>query len=169
MTLPVVAVLAPPIEVDRATPAADARVTPTPHDGLRGITVAVVDDEPDARDLVAAVLRARGAEVMVAASVEQAIEFVERRSPMVLVSDIGMPVVDGYGLLQRVRALDAAASGIPAIALTAYAREEDRRRALEGGFQGYLSKPVEPDALVRLVRELAFAARPADVRSPRTP
>ena len=74
---------------------------------------------------------------------------------MVLISDIGMPGEDGYTLLRRVRALGTAAAPIPAIALTAYAREEDRKRALEAGFQTYLAKPVEPEALVRRVGELA--------------
>jgi CheY-like chemotaxis protein len=103
---------------------------------------------------VAIVLRGRGAEVRIATSVEQAVALFEDRPPMVLVSDIGMPVLDGYGLLQRLRSLGPAAAQVPAIALTAYARQEDRRRALEAGFQGYLSKPVEPDALVRVVSRL---------------
>ena len=74
---------------------------------------------------------------------------------MVLVSDIGMPDADGYSLLARARALGTSAARIPALALTAYAREEDRRRALEAGFQMYLAKPAEPGALVRAVRQLA--------------
>ncbi len=130
---------------------------------LDGISVLVIDDEPDARDLVATVLRTRGADVMVAASVEQALDLLERRSPRVLVSDIGMPVVDGYSLLRRIRALGTKGAQIPALALTAYAREEDRRRALEAGFQTYVAKPVEPDTLVRMVAELA---RGAVVRTP---
>jgi PAS domain S-box-containing protein len=119
---------------------------------LQGVRVLVIDDEPDARELVATVLRGHGAEVFVAESVERALELLVVHSPTLLVSDIGMPVTDGYGLIERVRAI---APRIPAIALTAYAREEDRRRALRAGFQTYLAKPVEPEALARAVGELA--------------
>ncbi len=156
VSLPVMAVFADTTApLARQTPSGPLRAGAVPQGSLRGIEVLVVDDEPDARDLVATVLRAREAEVVVAASAERAVEILHQRSPMVLISDIGMPVTDGYAFLGAVRGLVVAARGIPAIALTAYAREEDRRRALEAGFQGYLSKPVDPDALVQLVAEAA--------------
>jgi signal transduction histidine kinase/CheY-like chemotaxis protein len=156
VTLPVIAVVAEEPRVVRQTPTTAARAAAAARNSLEGVRVLVVDDEPDARDLVATALRTRGADVTAATSAAQAIELIRKRAPMVLVSDIGMPVDDGFALIQRVRALDDTASQLPAIALTAYARDDDRRRALDAGFQAYLSKPVEPDALVRLVSELAL-------------
>ena len=126
------------------------------------VSALVVDDEPDARDLVATVLRLRGAEVTTAGSAEEAMRVLELQTPTILLSDIGMPVADGYSLIARVRALKDENHKIPAIALTAYAREEDRRRALEAGFQTYLAKPVEPDSLVHAVFELTVGAGKKD-------
>ena len=133
---------------------------------LAGLTVLVVDDEHDARELVSVVLRANGAEVTTAATAEQALEALVRIAPVMLISDIGMPDVDGYELLRRVRtSFGAHGAAIPAIALTAYSREQDRRRALEAGFQTHVSKPVEPAELVRAVASLlsfvAVQASPA--------
>lgn len=151
--LPVQAVFAAQPESDRprrssAAPAAG----PT---SLAGVTVLVVDDEADARDLVATALRANGAEVMTAANAAQGLELLSDKKPMVLVSDIGMPETDGYELIRRVRRLPGTReSHVPAIALTAYAREEDRRLALEAGFQTHVTKPVEPAELVRVVAGL---------------
>ena len=79
---------------------------------------------------------------------------IAERNPEVLISDIGMPLADGYSLIGRVRALTGPAALTPAIALTAYARDEDRNRVLAAGFDAYLSKPVDPDTLVRLVSTL---------------
>ena len=119
----------------------------------------VVDDEPDARNLVATVLRIHGAEVTLAESAEEALELLDVALHTVLVSDIGMPVADGYSLIRRVRALDTAtAKRSLRSRSTAYAREEDRRRALEAGFHAYLSKPVDPQVLVRMVLERARAS-----------
>jgi PAS domain S-box-containing protein len=122
---------------------------------LIGVTVLAVDDEPDARDLVATLLRAQGAEVRVAGSVDDALHALKEHTPNVIVSDIGMPDKDGYMLIGTVRSLAGDVSRTSAIALTAYAREQDRRRALEAGFDSYIAKPVEPGVLVRLVSELA--------------
>jgi signal transduction histidine kinase/CheY-like chemotaxis protein len=119
---------------------------------LSGITVLVVDDEPDARDLLRRVLSDCDAEVITAASAAEALTLVSERRPHVLVSDIGMPGTDGYELLRRVRLLGTARGGkIPAIALTAFARSEDRTRALRAGFLVHVSKPVEPSELVATV------------------
>jgi CheY-like chemotaxis protein len=119
---------------------------------LTGLSVVVVDDEPDARALVARVLHECGAKVAAAASAEEALELIESDKPDVLVSDIGMPGEDGYALIRSVRALAPDEGGrIPAIALTAYAREEDRVRAIVAGFQHHLTKPIEPEELIAVV------------------
>jgi len=122
---------------------------------LAGISVLVVDDEHDARELIGVVLRSHGAEVTAAANASQALDLLARTAPQVLISDIGMPEIDGYELLRRVRQLTGArGAAIPAIALTAYSREQDRRLALEAGFQTHVAKPVEPAELVRVVAGL---------------
>ncbi len=123
---------------------------------LSGVRVLVVDDEPDARDLMRLVLEACGAVVSLAASAPEALEAVRRAPPAVLVSDIGMPGMDGYDLIRRVRELGVSEGGsTPALALTAFARESDRARALEAGFHAHLAKPAEPAQLATLVANLA--------------
>ncbi|HEX4448040.1 MAG TPA: ATP-binding protein [Polyangiaceae bacterium] len=132
--------------------------------GLVGIRVLVVDDEPDARELVAYVLERSGMEVRAAGSAAGALKELETYTPHVIVSDIGMPDEDGYSLIRRVRTLAADdKKRIPAIALTAFARNEDRKRALVEGFNLHMVKPVEPAALVKAVADLAGQARPAQV------
>jgi CheY-like chemotaxis protein len=119
---------------------------------LTGIKVLVVDDETDARDLIQRVLSDCNAEVLTAGSAADALLLVENEKPNVLVSDIGMPDIDGYELLKRVRTLEQSSGGrIPAIALTAFARSEDRTRALRAGFLVHVSKPVEPSELIATV------------------
>lgn len=131
---------------------------------LSGLRVLVVDDEADARDLISRVLHDCDAEVITAANADEAMALLEKKRPHVLVSDIGMPNVDGYELLRRVRALPAYAGGkIPAIALTAFARSEDRTRALGAGFQVHVSKPVEPSELVVTVASVAGRTAQPDV------
>jgi PAS domain S-box-containing protein len=123
---------------------------------LAGVRVLVVDDEADARELVKHVLAECDAEVFTAESADDALAIIERERPHVLVSDIGMPVVDGYELLKRVRALGPALGGsLPAVALTAFARSEDRTRALRAGFLVHVSKPVEPAELVATVASVS--------------
>ena len=151
--LPVQAVFAEPLP--EATVPLSATPAPMPLVSLAGVAVLVVDDEADARDLVATVLRGSGAEVTLASSVKEALELIAKEPPRVLVSDIGMPGADGYELIRRVHALPGAGKDVQAVALTAYAHEEDRRRALEAGFQAFVTKPVEPAQLVRVVAELA--------------
>ena len=127
-----------------------------PPSDLAGIRVLVVDDQLDARDLVRRVLADCGAQVLVAATADEALALVEHARPDVLVSDIGMPDVDGFELLRRVRALgDARGGRVPAIALTAFARAEDRTRALRGGFLAHLPKPIELPELVATVAAVA--------------
>jgi CheY-like chemotaxis protein len=123
---------------------------------LAGLTVLVVDDQSDARDLIKRVLQDCAAEVITAGTVEEALRLVEAHRPHVLVSDIGMPEADGFELLKRVRALGPARGGrVPAIALTAFARSEDRTRALRAGFLVHVSKPVDPAELVATVASVA--------------
>jgi PAS domain S-box-containing protein len=123
---------------------------------LSGIKVLVVDDETDARDLVRRVLTECDAQVLTAATAAEALLLVEREAPHVLVTDIGMPDVDGFELLRRVRALGQTRGGkVPAIALTAFARSEDRTRALRAGFLVHVSKPIEPSELVATVASVA--------------
>jgi PAS domain S-box-containing protein len=117
--------------------------------------VLVVDDEADARDLLATILGRAGADVIVVASALEALETLERWRPDILVSDIGMPGDDGYVLIRKIRALQSQESNrVPALALTAYARSEDRLRALEAGFNSHVAKPVDPLELTALIAAL---------------
>jgi PAS domain S-box-containing protein len=128
---------------------------PSP-DHLRDLRVLVADDEPDARDLFSLTLTSYGAEVMACASAAEALRMLDEWHPDVLVFDIGMPVEDGYELMRKVRAREPERGGlIPAIALTAYARAEDARRALEAGYQAHVPKPVAPNELAMVVASLA--------------
>src|SRR5262249_30078828 len=121
---------------------------------LAGVKVLLVDDEPDALQLLHRVLVACHAEVALASSAAEAWELVERFHPDVIVSDIGMPEQDGYDFIRQVRASHPARD-IPAAALTAFARVEDRKRALIAGFQTQTVKPVDPAELTAAVASLA--------------
>jgi PAS domain S-box-containing protein len=138
-------------------PALRAADEPAPRPlGLDGIRVLVVDDEADARELVTTLLREAGAETVEASSVSSALAAMDRAPPNVLVSDIGMPLEDGYSLLRKLRSRPPqAGGGVPAIALTAFTRGEDIARSSEAGFARHLAKPVEPEELVAAVRQLA--------------
>jgi hypothetical protein len=115
-----------------------------------------VDDEADSREFIVALLEQCGAQVTAVASAREAIEAVSQVKADVLVSDIGMPEEDGYSLIRKVRTLSAEQGGkIPAVALTAYARAEDRTRAIAEGFQMHIPKPVEPAELATVVASLA--------------
>jgi CheY-like chemotaxis protein len=127
---------------------------------LAGVSVLVVDDEPDARDLIRRLLERSGAAVTTASTVAEAIDALRRHRPHVLLSDIAMPGEDGFELLRQVRELPAAEGGsVPAAAITAFARSEDRRRALLAGFQLHVPKPVEPAELLAVVASLSGAVR----------
>jgi PAS domain S-box-containing protein len=128
---------------------------------LRGLKVLIVDDEEDARDLLAAVLEKCEAVVASAGSAAEALEKIRSEKPDILVSDIGMPGEDGYALIRKVRALgEEGGANIPAAALTAYARAEDRRKALDAGYMMHIPKPVEPAEFVAVIANLArFAVR----------
>ncbi|MDI1435398.1 response regulator [Polyangium sorediatum] len=123
---------------------------------LTGVRVLVVDDEPDTREMLLRILAECHAEVRTASSVVEALAELDRDQPTVLVSDIGMPKEGGYELIQKVRQLPQERGGsVPALALTAFARAEDRARALLAGYQMHLAKPVKPSELVAHVASLA--------------
>ena len=124
-------------------------------DRLDGLKVLVVDDERDTRELLKIGLGHCGAIVTAVGSTQEALAAIERERPDLLISDIGMPEEDGYDLIRRVRALPSDSGGrIPAIALTAYARTEDRMRALRTGYQMHVAKPVELAELVAVAASL---------------
>jgi CheY-like chemotaxis protein len=123
---------------------------------LAGLRVLVVDDEQDTRELLAFMLEQCGAMVTIVASARAALDAIAQSKPDVLLSDIGMSGEDGYKLISRVRSLDHKQGGnIPAVALTAYATEEDRARAFSAGFQVHMAKPIEPTQLIAVVSHLA--------------
>jgi signal transduction histidine kinase/CheY-like chemotaxis protein len=116
---------------------------------LAGVKVLLVDDAPDTLDVLQQILAHSGAIIMAAPNAGMALALLERERPDVIVSDIGMPEVDGFELIRRIRRRSAGAGGaIPAIALTAFTRQDDRNRAMQAGFNDYLAKPVEPGSLV---------------------
>lgn len=121
---------------------------------LAGLRVLLVEDEADARELLTLTLRVSGAEVQAVASAQQALLDLQSFNPDVLLSDIGLPFESGYDLIQKIRALPSDFNRIPALALTAFATEKDRQRALASGFQMHLSKPVEPRALIQAIERL---------------
>jgi CheY-like chemotaxis protein len=123
---------------------------------LSGVNVLLVDDDSDTLSLMATALTRRQANVTAVSSAGEAIQAIRRRRPDVLVSDIAMPDEDGYGLIERVRSLEKGETdSIPAVAITAYAKDEDRERALSSGFQIYLAKPIELRELVSVVARAA--------------
>jgi signal transduction histidine kinase/CheY-like chemotaxis protein len=157
ITLPVRAVAAPGDVLRTSVPPHGDGVRLAPG-VLQGVRTLVVDDERDARDLLATVLTLAGSEVETAASVPAAFEVITRFRPHVLVSDVGMPGENGYALLRRLRQMGPDEGGdVPAVALTAYTRTEDRREALAAGFTTHLGKPVSPDDLVQTVASLVSA------------
>jgi CheY-like chemotaxis protein len=122
---------------------------------LDGARVLVVDDDADTRQLLKQIMENHGAEVKTAASAAEALEMIGSAPPDALVADIAMPGEDGYSLMRKIRKLPPdRGGGVPALALTAYARPEDRARAMTAGFQRYVTKPVEPDELAAVVANL---------------
>ncbi|HEX5835032.1 MAG TPA: response regulator, partial [Pyrinomonadaceae bacterium] len=123
---------------------------------LSGVNVLLVDDDSDTLKLMATALARRQANVTAVSSAGEAIQAIRQKRPDVLVSDIAMPDEDGYGLIEKVRSLEnGETQNIPAVAITAYAKEEDRERALSSGFQIYLAKPIELQELVSVVARAA--------------
>jgi PAS domain S-box-containing protein len=126
---------------------------------LHGLRVLLVDDDDDAREPLAEVLREAGADVSTASSAAEAMTSLHAQTPNLLISDIGMPIEDGYSFLRRVRALAPPSGDLPAIALTAYAQPEDMRASEEAGFQRHVAKPVHPEALIACIQSLSGARR----------
>lgn len=118
------------------------------REALHGVRVLVVDDEPDSRDLLTTILTRCGSDVRCSESAAEAMKTFQEWHPDLLVSDIGMPNEDGYSLIRKVRKLKSEGARIPAVALTAYATDEDRLEALSAGFQIHVSKPIEPETFV---------------------
>jgi CheY-like chemotaxis protein len=125
---------------------------------LEGVRVAIVEDDPDSRELLVAIFAAAGADVSSAASAGEGFELVSVTAPQLLVSDIAMPYEDGYSLMRRVRAAESAGSAaLPAIALTAFGGDEARRRALRAGFSLHMCKPVDAPAILAAAKRLTRA------------
>ncbi len=158
--LPVMAVRAAP--ADRSTPlAGDERErSARPRPNLHGLRVLAVDDDRDALNMVREILEAAGADVSTASSGGAALETIAAVHPDVLVADLGMPRMDGFELIVRIRtSADPSVRNVPAAALTAYARSEDRAKAMRSGFQMHLAKPIDPGDLTAAVALLARSAR----------
>ena len=128
----------------------------------------IVDDEPDGRALIARILEGRGARTTCATSATEALRLLKQEHFDIMLSDIGMPDIDGYELMRRVRLLDSDRDKdrLPAIAVTAYARPEDRQRSLLAGYHMHLSKPIEARELMAGIASL-LAAHPLDFQSPK--
>jgi len=158
--LPVMAVQPSP-SVKREHPLSESNHPLQQLADLGGVRVLAVDDDADALDLLKDVLQAAGADVATASSAASALETIRAFRPQVLVADIGMPEVDGFELIRRIRASeDPLVREVPAAALTAFARSEDRTKALQSGFEMHLAKPVDPGELVASVATLVRRYRP---------
>ena len=152
--LPIAPVLTAPNQ-DLAENSGDEELALDAHQTLQNVKILVVDDESDAREMLQLALNRYGARVEIAGNAQEALEIFAQFRPDILLSDIGMPGADGYSLIESVRALPAERGGqTPAVAFTAYARDEDHARALQAGFQNHLAKPVVPAKLVAALREL---------------
>ena len=160
ITLPFIGVISNEKEADPVHPSQGEEIISFEGlPSLEGLKVLVVDDEADTRELISEVLKDCGSEVITSRSVEEALEALEQCKPDILISDLGMPDEDGYSLISKIRALPAERGGeIPAAALTAYARAEDRMRVLRSGFQFHLPKPVDSAELIMVVASLAGRA-----------
>jgi PAS domain S-box-containing protein len=142
-----------PVPLDRMAPEAPP---PSASVDLTGLRLLVVDDEPDTREMLASTLEAHGAEVVQLPDAEETLRWLASNRADILVSDVAMPRMDGCALIREIRRSSPGATGrMPAVAVSAFARPEDRRRALDAGFQEYLTKPVEPEVLVARVAALA--------------
>jgi CheY-like chemotaxis protein len=145
----------------RSTPSAVRGPLAAGRADLTGLSVLVVEDDPDTRELLCGVLTACGARALEACSVQDALTLLDQQRPHVIVSDLAMPAQDGYELVRSVRRMDDARRSVPAIAITARARDADRSVALAAGFQAFLPKPFDVDELVELVLRHALPRDPA--------
>jgi CheY-like chemotaxis protein len=161
--LPVMIVHQTPVEERRVSPAGATPEFRAALPRLDGLHVLAVDDDADARALVAETLEIAGARVTTVDSAEEALETLDGVSPDVLIADIGLAGVDGFELIERIRrSSNTAIRDVPAAALTAYARAEDRVKVLKSGFHMHLAKPIDPAELVAAVAALSKRKRHAD-------
>jgi PAS domain S-box-containing protein len=142
---------------DAAAAAGTNAVPPESAVSLDGLRLLLIEDEPDTREFLERLLKTHGAQVVTAASATEALDALSSARPDIVLSDIGLPDLNGYDLLERIRERDADAGGgvIPAIALTAYARSEDRMRALRAGYHAHLAKPIDPTELITMIGSFA--------------
>jgi hypothetical protein len=169
VALPLMATIADSQDAPRSHPAESVyreSAPVTPGANLSGFKILVVDDESDARALVRHWLEGCNATVSTAGSAEEALTILEKDPPDLLISDIGMPGEDGYRLIQRIRAMGNDRARTPAIALTAYARVDDRVKAIEAGYQMHLAKPVEPVELIAMAASWKRNAKATVVKVP---
>jgi CheY-like chemotaxis protein len=160
--LPLMIVHPTPQEVRREHPRSERREPLTGLGDLQGVRVLALDDEADALTLLRVVLEASGAQVVTMSSPTAALEAIEQARPDVLVVDLGMPGMDGFEFISKIRAsTNPLVRDVPAAALTAFARSEDRTRALRSGFEMHLAKPVDPGELVASVATLVKRSRRA--------
>jgi CheY-like chemotaxis protein len=136
------------------SPSDDARAAPDRSRPLDGARIVVVDDDADSRALISRILKRAGASVTASSSARGGFRALKRVRPDVLITDIAMPDQDGYDLLRQVRALDGANRHTPAVAVTAYARSEDKEMALAAGFEAQVSKPMSADDIVSVVEDV---------------
>jgi CheY-like chemotaxis protein len=132
-------------------PAESERGTSEDSVRLDDIAILVVDDDPDSREMIGALLESRGARVVHSESATSAIQMLRHALVHLIVADIAMPEIDGYELMRRIR---ATGNRVPAVAVTAFARSDDRRTALESGYTAYLAKPIDGKQLAKTIREL---------------
>jgi len=136
---------------------------PSKDNGLTGLTILVVEDHADSRELLVFLLECLGTTVWAADTASEGLELLRRHRPDVVISDIGLPDEDGISLMRRVRSLSASEGGTtPAIALTALTTHQDRARILNAGFNEHLAKPVDTERLVKAVSAMATLARSAN-------
>jgi signal transduction histidine kinase/CheY-like chemotaxis protein len=160
LRLPISAIVSTTLGIAKVPAAREPTLATNLPAGLEGIVVLVVDDEPDARDLLEFMLQRSGMDVRLASSAAEALAILKELEPHVVVSDIGMPDGDGYSLIRDIRTHPIEERRrIPAIALTAFARAEDRTRALVEGFNAHMAKPVEPLELIAAIVRLTGNTR----------
>jgi CheY-like chemotaxis protein len=146
----------PAEDEERIHPTAGSSIyAANPLPNLEGLTILTVDDEKDIAHVLRLFLENRGAKVIIAHSAQEALKLLDSTEPHVIISDVGMPGIDGYQLMREIRSRGANRGGsIPAVALTAFARSEDRKRALLAGFQNHVAKPVDRGELLAVIAML---------------
>ncbi len=143
-----------PLAVTTTVPPSSTQLPTATDAALTGLQILFVEDDADNRNLITFILQQQGAAVTAMDSGFKALALLQQKTPDLLISDIGMPDIDGYAFLKAVRALNSDAQKVPAIALTAYAGDLDQQRAQSAGFQEHLSKPIDPKLLIATVLTL---------------